>query len=46
MDGPWGKHMGEKIHTYRLLTGKREGNNRFEVLGVDAMIVLKWVIKK
>jgi hypothetical protein len=46
MGGPWGKHMGEKIHAYRLLTGKCEGNNHFEVLGVDGMIVLKWVIKK
>ena len=46
MAGPWGKRMGEKIHTYRLLTGKYEGNNHFEVLSIDGMIILKWVIKK
>lgn len=44
--GPWGTYMGEKIHTYRLLTGKCERNNHLEVLGVDGMIILKWVIKK
>lgn len=46
MGGPWGTHMGEKMQTYRLLSGKCEGNNRFEVLGIDVMIILKWVIKK
>jgi hypothetical protein len=30
----------------RLLTGKCEGNTCFEVLGIDVMIILKWVIKK
>lgn len=46
MGGPWGTHVGEKMCTYRLLTGKCEGNNHFEALGIDGMIILKWVIKK
>ena len=44
--GPWCTHVGEKICTYGLLTGKCEGNNHFEVLGIDGMIILKWVMKK
>jgi len=46
MGGPWVTHMGEKMHTYRLLTGKCERNNHFEVLGIGGIIILKWVIKK
>jgi hypothetical protein len=46
MGGPWVTHLGEKIHTYMLLLGKCEGNNHFEVLGIDGMIILKWVIQK
>jgi hypothetical protein len=31
MGGSWGTYMGKKINIYRVLTGKCEGNNHFEV---------------
>jgi len=38
--------MGERRGVYRVLVGKPEGKNRLEDLGVDGMIVLKWIFMK
>jgi hypothetical protein len=33
-------------NTYSIAVGKREGKRPFGRLGVDGMIILKWVLKK
>jgi len=38
--------MGKKIKADKVLMGKQEGKNRFEGLGVDGKIILKWILKK
>jgi len=38
--------MEKKIKAFKVLMGKHEGKNRFEGLGVDGNIILKWILKK
>jgi hypothetical protein len=33
-------------NAYRILVGKREGRENMGDLGVDEMIILKWMLKK
>jgi hypothetical protein len=39
-------HSGEKMSAYRMLTGKCQGNNCLEALGINGRIISKWVINK
>jgi hypothetical protein len=44
----WAGHvarMGERRVAYRILVGILEGRNHLEELGIDGMIILKWIFK-
>jgi hypothetical protein len=36
--------MGEMTNAYRNLIGKPEDRGNLEFLGVDGMIILKWIL--
>lgn len=37
--------MGVKRHSYRVLTGKSEGNCPLGTLNIVGMTILKWILK-
>jgi hypothetical protein len=38
--------VGEMRKVYKILVGKPEGKNHSENLGLDARIILKWILGK
>ena len=45
----WAGHvarMGEERGAYRVLVGKPEGKSHWGNLGVDAWIVLRWILRR
>ena len=38
--------IGDKSVACRVLVGRSEANTRFENLGIDWRIILKWIVEK
>jgi len=38
--------MGERRGVYRVLVGKREGNDHLGDPGVDGRIIVRWIFRK
>jgi hypothetical protein len=38
--------MGQKRNAYRLLVGKPEGRDHYEVQGISGWIILRWILER
>jgi hypothetical protein len=45
-DGRECSRYGDRRNAYSVLVGSSEGKNHLEVIGLDGMIILKWIFKK
>jgi hypothetical protein len=36
---------GEEVNTYRVLVGISEGGHHLDDLGLDVMVILKWILR-